>query len=189
MLPREAWQLSNATFNIMFGAWDEIWNPGWQTICEQQWPVGMGRRFQNLFFMTVCFDRVFRNTRSCERHTSDYNVFCKVATNLNPFNNLNTQSQFISTRTPTGPDIWKCHTTLVWTMAGLRAALPNISCCIIRNPTDWTILEYNSKVEPSYTTQSFLRAWAASLFLLDDADTSGLRLQISALSVQDRKVD
>ena len=47
--------------------------------------------------------RVFRNTLTCTKHTSVYNVFCRVATNLNSFKILNTQSQSISTRTSTGP--------------------------------------------------------------------------------------
>ena len=49
--------------------------------------------------------RVFRNTRPCAKHTPAYNVFCRVASNLNAFKILRTQSQSVSTRTPTGLDI------------------------------------------------------------------------------------
>ena len=45
------------------------------------------------------------------KHTSAYNIFCRVTSNWNSFKNLSTQSPSILTRTPTGPDIWKCHHT------------------------------------------------------------------------------
>ena len=54
----------------------------------------------------ICLhDRVFRNSLSCEKHTSAYNVLCRVTSNLNSFKILSTQSQSISTTIPTGPYI------------------------------------------------------------------------------------
>ena len=56
--------------------------------------------------------------------SSAYNVICRVTFNLNSFKILNTQSQSITTRPRLGLT-FENATTLIRTMAGLRAALPN----------------------------------------------------------------
>ena len=72
-----------------------------------------GPKVPKFVIMTMCFehDSMFWNTLSCKKHISAYNVFCKVNSNFNSFQKFKTRSQFISTRTSTKPDIWKCHHT------------------------------------------------------------------------------
>ena len=50
-------------------------------------------------FMSVCFE-----TQGHAQSIPQF-ITCRVVTNLNAFEILKTQSQSISTRTPTGPDI------------------------------------------------------------------------------------
>ena len=62
-------------------------------------------------FVFMSHDSVFWNILSWEKHTSAYNIFCRVTSNWNSFKNLRTQSPSILARTPTGPDNWKYHHT------------------------------------------------------------------------------
>ena len=82
---------------------------------------------------------VFWNTRTHTNHTSAYNIFCSVASNLNSSKILKAQSQFISTRAPTGLlKMPPADLNNSWVL-GSPAKLFKCCSCVIRNQKDWTI--------------------------------------------------
>ena len=119
--------------------------------------------------------REFRNARRCKKHTSAYKFFCRVAYNLSSFKILKTQQE------PNLARHWKCqHVDLNYSRAsGSTAELfAAASECVIRNPTDWTVVRRNPRKWGAlcfvlYVSWQEFPDWFAVLGLNDIAIDSG----------------